>query len=339
MATLKVYRTGTNRHTSFCVLYTVTQPFPVSKDVLIHFVEYLYMEELKAGTIKSYLVSVHHAQIALGLGNPQIEEMSRLKCVTHGVKSLTSGPTCSRLPITLSLLTQLHHSWCIERSDRNATMLWAAVTMCFFGFLRVGEIVAPPGSGFDPSIHLSVGDVSVYSHSIPSYLAVSIKASKTDPFRQGVTIYLGRTHDWICPVATMLNYLVVRGTSKGPLFIFRDGTHLTHDNFVSAVHKALSTAGVDTSKYAGHNFRIGATTMAAKLSIQDSLIRTMDRWESSAYLLYIHTLREKICSVADTTQGPASWGLTSNSTQQRWGLTPLELTVTDCAPYQVRLVK
>ena len=180
-ATLKVYRTGANRYTSFCVLYNVTQPFPVSEDVLTCFVVHLYKEGFKAGTIKSYLASICHAQVALGLGNPHIEEM-RLEYVTHGVKRLASGLTRSRLPITLSLLAQLHHSWCVERSDREATMLWAAAIMCFFGFLRAGEIVAPPSSGFDPSIHLSVGDVSVDSHSAPSYLAVSIKVFKTDSF-------------------------------------------------------------------------------------------------------------------------------------------------------------
>ena len=173
----------------------------------------------------SYLASIGHAQIALGLGNPHIEEMSWLKYVTCGVKRLAGGPTRSRLPITLSLLAELHHSWCVGRSDRDATMLWAAATMCFFGFLRAGEIVAYPGSGFDSSIHLSLWDVSVNSRSVPTYLAVSIKASKTDWFRQEVMIYLGRTHDWICPVAATLNYLVVRGASKGPLFIFGDGTH------------------------------------------------------------------------------------------------------------------
>ena len=117
----------------------------------------------------------------LGLGNPHIEEM-RLEYVTRGVKRLASRPTLSRLPITLSLLAQLHHSWCVERSDREATMLWAAAIMCF-GFFRAGETVAPPSSGIDPSIHLSVGDVSVDSHSAPSYLAVSIKVFKTDSFR------------------------------------------------------------------------------------------------------------------------------------------------------------
>ena len=179
-------------------------------------------------------------------------------------------------------------------------MLWAAATVCFFGFLRAGEIVAYLGSGFDSSIHLSVWDISVNSRSVPTYLTVSIKAFKTDWFRRGVMICLGRMHDQICPVVVMLNYLVARGTSKGPLFIFGDGTRLACDNFVYAVLKAVSAAGVDTSKYAGHNFCIGAATTAAKLGIQDYLIRTMGQWENSTYLLYIRTPREKMCSVAKT---------------------------------------
>ena len=77
-------------------------------------------------------------------------------------------------------------------------------------------------------------------------------------------------------MAATLNYLAVRGTSKGPIFIFRDGTHLTCDSFVSTVlHKTLSSAGVDTSKYAGYSFCIRSGTTATKLDIQDPLIRTM----------------------------------------------------------------
>jgi len=43
----------------------------------------------------------------------------------------------------------------------------------------------------DLSIHLSCRDISVDSHFAPTYIAVNIKVSKTDPFRQGVMIYLG----------------------------------------------------------------------------------------------------------------------------------------------------
>ena len=119
------------------------------------------------------------------------------------------------------------------------------------------------------------GGVSIDSQSAPTYIAVNIKASKIDSFQQEVTIYLGRTHNRMCPVAATLNYLVARGTLKCPLFIFEDGRHLIRDHFVVAARKALSAAGVDMSKYAGPSFRIGAATTAAERDIQDFLIRTM----------------------------------------------------------------
>ncbi len=68
-------------------------------------------------------------------------------------------------------------------------MLWAAATTCFFGFLRSGEIVVPGESGFDPTVHLAHGDVKVSSYEDPSFVEVTIKASKTDPYRQGVKVY------------------------------------------------------------------------------------------------------------------------------------------------------
>ena len=282
------------------MLYDIHKPFPVCEDVLTHFVAYLYKEGLKAGTIKSYLAAIRYTQIALGLGNPHIDSMARLEYVVRGIKRLTNGPTRTRLPITVPLLDQMRRSWSTDRPSRDALMLWAAASMCFFGFLRMGEVIVPSGVAFDPSVHLSVEDVSVESHASPTYVAVNIKASKTDPFRQGVTIYLGRTYCQICPVSAILKYLVERGSTPGPLFTFRDGKFLTRERFVLAVREALATAGVDTSKYAGHSFRIGAATTAAKRGIQDSLIKTMGRWESSAYLLYIRTPRDTICSVAKT---------------------------------------
>ena len=264
---------------------------------------FLYKEGLKAGTMKSYLAATRYTQISLGLGNPHMEDMSRLEYVIRGVKKLTGSPTRTRLPITLALLVQLQETWQASQSTKDASMLWAAATMCFFGFLRIGEVVAPLDLEFDPGVHLSAADVSVDSHSSPSYIAVNIKASKIDPFRRGVTIYLGRTRGTICPVVATLKYMVERDLSKGPLFRFENGRVLTRERFVTAVREALTTKGVDSSKYCGHSFRIGAATTAAKRGIQDSLIRTMGRWESSAYLLYIRTPRDAICSVAKTLLG------------------------------------
>ena len=43
------------------------------------------------------------------------------------------------------ILEKLKRVWQGYPSKRDAAMLWAAATMCFFGFLRSGEVVAPSG--------------------------------------------------------------------------------------------------------------------------------------------------------------------------------------------------
>ena len=39
-------------------------------------------------------------------------------------------------------------------------------------------------------------------------------------------------------------------------------------------------------------------TTAAQIGLQDSLIKILDHWQSSAYALYIKTPREVLCGVA-----------------------------------------
>ena len=58
------------------------------------------------------------------------------------------------------------------------------------------------------------------------------------------------------------------------------------------VQKALELAGEDSSLFNGHSFRIVAATTASASGLEDSLIRTLGRWESDAYRRYIKIPRE-----------------------------------------------
>ena len=67
-------------------------------------------------------------------------------------------------------------------------------------------------------MHMTYEDVSVDSVSNPQVLKVRLKTSKTDPFRQGIDIVVGRSSNKLCPVVAMLAYLVVRSNKPGFLF-------------------------------------------------------------------------------------------------------------------------
>ena len=129
-------------------------------------------------------------------------------------------------------------------------------------------------------------------------LQVHLKASKTDPFRIGVDVFVGRTNCKLCPVAAVLSYMTIRGQTPGPLFMFQDGKFLTRPRFVTEVKTALTAAGVDRAGYSGHSFRSGAATTAAERGLGEATIKLLGRWRSSAYQLYIKTPRDQLAQVS-----------------------------------------
>ena len=132
----------------------------------------------------------------------------------------------------------------------------------------------------------------------PEIIHLTLKASKTDPFRKGVTISAGRTAKQLCPVVAPLAYLAAQGGQERPLFQHYDWCPLTKAAFVDHVRRTLTLAGVDDRNYAGHSFRIGVATATATAGVDDSLIQTLGRWKSSAYLAYIRVLRECLAAIS-----------------------------------------
>ena len=173
------------------------------------------------------MAAVHHTQIALGMGDPHMGEMSQLEYVVKGLKRQPGRPTCTRLPITPEILHCLKQIWRTWPEQRDASMLWAAACTYFSGFLRAGEIVVPSDSEFDPAVHLCYGDVHVDSVSASWYIEVRVKASKTDPFRTGVSVFLRTGVGKLRPVSAVLNYMVRRSSAAGQFFTFADGKRLT----------------------------------------------------------------------------------------------------------------
>ncbi len=76
--------------------------------------------------------------IADGWGDPNINRMAKLEQVLKGIKSAQEkGQDPSkqiRLPI---MLGKLRGVW---QQSESGSMLWATASICFFAFLRSGEI-------------------------------------------------------------------------------------------------------------------------------------------------------------------------------------------------------
>ena len=226
----------------------------------------------------------HHSEYQQAL-TPRLEQVLR------GIKreQLFTRSVRVRLPITVEIMHQIHSVLSKCPTEYEGMMLWAACCTAFFGFLRVGEMTTPSQDACDSSVHLSLGDVALNSRITPTIVWLNIKQSKTDPFRKGAKLCLGRTESVVCPVKALLPYLAIRGSAPGSLFLLEGGVPLTRAHFKTLLSATLKKAGLDDLKYNTHSFRIGAATSAKAVGIADVHIQMLGRWRSSAYQVYIRT--------------------------------------------------
>ena len=156
------------------------------------------------------LASIFHVAIRFHPGHLQPKTLAnsfsivillnclRLHRVVLGIKRSQGSSSAVRLPITDSLMIVIFKSLDLQLHDH--CMFWAACNLAYFGFLRSAELSVPSLAAFSPSIHLAVSDVAVDSLTSPSCLRLTIKASKTDPFRKGCSVHIGRGSGPLCAI-------------------------------------------------------------------------------------------------------------------------------------------
>ena len=103
----------------------------------------------------------------------------------------------------------------------------------------------------NPEPMLAASDIIVDSHENPQLLTIHLRQSKTDPFGVGAP---ATESCWLCLHTSSWH----RPTLSLP------GRHaIVLSTLGSSCAGALAKVGVDTTRYSGHSFRIGAATAAA----------------------------------------------------------------------------
>ncbi len=285
------------RFNSYCIHFSVSDPFPVNEMVLCSFAAYLADEGLAPQTIKTYLSAVRNTQLSLGFPDPRDQSsLPILKRVQAGISRIrlqNGAPSKTRLPITIGILRQIK-SHLDAAAYTDTEVFWAIATSAFFGFFRLGELILTSGSQWDHKRHVPLmgrrGGGYPDSHTAaPSFIQIHLKQSKCDQFGRGADVILGATGSDVCPVRAMLAYTTQRGAHPGPFFRLRDSSPALKPWFLKRLRSVLEAVGLPQSSFAGHSFRIGAATTAALAGLEDSLIQKMGRWNSAAFLVYLKT--------------------------------------------------
>ena len=111
-----------------------------------------------------------------------------------------------------------------------------------------------------------------------------LKQSKTDQWRKGITIVLGRTKSPLCPVSSFLSYIVVRGWPQD----LEQWALLNQNPFCVGNQESHGVGRHGAIQF--QRSQLPASTAAAH-GMEDSLIKTLGRWESDAYQRYIRYIK------------------------------------------------
>jgi len=260
-STARTYTSAQKRYLAFCDTFLLTA-LPATEELLLLYIAHLDRALLKGSSIRVYLAAVRSLHIEEGF-KYDLSDSQRVKRTLRAL-TISAPPPKQKRPITSDILARMQG--CIP-PGYNGGVLWAAMTLAFFGCLRAGELCVQ--SAFDPKINLCLADVTYYTHMDSDYLCVRIKRSKTDSLNKGFQAVIGCTMSPVCSHCSMRRMLTVRAASHlprdndSPLFFLSSASPVTKAYLVTATRSILKELGLDAAQFGGHSYRAGAATSAA----------------------------------------------------------------------------
>ena len=289
-STQKTYVKVLTDLSTFCntILHTTPQ-FPLNYATVALYVAHCHEKGLSPSTITSHLSAIAYVHNLAGHVDPT-KAFTIRKLLAGASKSAPTYDT--RLPITEPVLQKLvsslhflcpcHYDRCIYRS---------IFTLAFYGLARIGELVQTSPRALKNVLQIS--DIFIgYHGDTPNYVQIRYSNFKHNMNNtvHPVTVNCLEKDSIICPVQALVEYLSVRGSEQGPLYINKTKQAIIRGMFDTTVRRCLQFCQLDSSKYKGHSFRIGGATLAAERGMTDAQIRLLGRWKSDAFKKYIRAV-------------------------------------------------
>ena len=277
------YEQGTKALENFAKRYGVVLYWPVSQDIILHFLADLSLSGKAFATARVYLAGIGAKHKLNNWPDPTKSFLASK--LMKGLARSSPGSE-SRRPITIERLKQLVP--CLVKICSNtyeALLFSTAFTVAFFGLFRISELL-----GQDK--HLEGGRTGIQFSSVSVIMPrayIFLAGSKTDQLKKGLKIVLDHVSSAveICPVLNLSKYMHARPGKPGSLFVHLDGSQVTRYQFQAVLKKTAAFLGWEKQGFSAHSFRIGAATTAAANGVPSAAIMKIGRWKSDAYKCYI----------------------------------------------------
>jgi len=248
------------------------------------FIGWLSLHGKAAATISSYVAGIAFWHRMLSIPDPTVGfRIKKLLSALHRQQAATD----KRLPISASILVKLIGGLSNVTVSLYEVSLYRTVfIIAYFGFLRLGEIVADSGKRLAGGLRAQ--DVSVLRTGGQGVVVINLRHTKTSQYGPPQIVRLQAVPgNPLCPVQAVRKYMAIRPQAAVSFFCHFDGSYLTRHQLQSTLRKATTAIGLDSRYYTSHSFRIGAATSAAAAHLPYELIQQCGRWRSSAFKAYI----------------------------------------------------
>jgi len=283
-----------------CRLYLNGSSLPATVQSVASWAARLGLDHIKPKTIKGYICGLRSAHIDRGYSDYTVFDSLILLRVIRGIKRRQGdGVPRERKAITRDVLLAVLATF--DTASRPGATLHAAFCLAFAGFLRAGEFTWESRDLDDAdfaSWFITRSSVRLFA----DRLDLDIPASKTDPFRKGVTLKIAATGDAGCAVASLRRMLdIAPGRPNEPLFDTGEGA-FNKKRITDILRGRLHSLGYG-GYYASHSFRRGAATEARNSGVPEAMIMLLGRWKSDAYLRYIEINPDLVLQASRRHQG------------------------------------
>ena len=315
--TWKTYKSALNQLEKCQEFYNRVFHFPMNKeDVLIYVAWLLYEKKLKATTVEVYLSALRQVHLSKGHVVKELRP-DIVKTVLGGQKnidSLRKEESSNRLPVTLNMMKLIKIELNkIDGQKGFRQLVWAVVTLCFFGAFRIHELLAKQVTNFDPINTLLSEDFRIRTVRVGNekvkMITVKVKSPKESRCVNNKLIDVYENNGPLCPVRACEKWLKYAPPMKKglPMFRMADGTPLTGRKLNSVLRKIFKPHIPAGKGYvSSHSFRAGIASLMGSMGYGDEDIMAVGRWSSQCFERYIKLPRTKRLKMA---REMGSWGL------------------------------
>ena len=224
-------------------------------------------------------------------------DLRRLKEMVRGLRRLRDEPDAPiRRGVAPQQLQQGMDAAFPKGSAENANIR-AALSTALQGLLRAREMCSEEGKGHRPDMDLARGDIATLTSDRFGFFMRPAKK-----MRQGkgktVPIVIGAGGTFVDAHAEVCEMLRLDPTPAGqeattPMFRRPDGSPFTTAYVRELVRIVMAACGEDPSQFGAHSLRIGGATALLAAGADPIHIKTMGRWSSDCWRLYVRACFEQ----------------------------------------------